>query len=72
MEPADGATEIEVSTAGVTVNEAEPLTAPEVAVMVVAPWAIPVAIPAGVMVAADTNDEVQTTEAVRSCVLPLL
>jgi hypothetical protein len=72
MEPADGATEIEVKTAGVTVNEAEPLTAPEVAVIVDAPGVRLVASPPLPTLAIDVADEAQLTLLVRFWVVPSL
>ena len=79
-----GVIEIEVNTAAVTVKVAEPLIAPEVAVMVVLPGAKLVASPPVLTVAIEIAEEVQVevevsvcavsythlAEAVRSCVLP--
>ena len=67
-----GVMEIEVSTGAVTVNAAEPLIVPEVAVIVVAPCALLVASPPPLTVAIDVAEELQVTELVRFCVLPLL
>jgi hypothetical protein len=72
MEAVVGVTEIEVSTAGVTVNDADPLMAPEVAVIAVDPWAMAVAVPPGLTVAAETTDEAQVTLPLRFWLLPLL
>lgn len=55
---------IEVSTGAVTVNAAEPLMVPEVAVIVAVPWATPVAKPA-LTVATEVADDVQLAVAVR-------
>ena len=67
-----GVTEIEVSTAAVTVNVAEPLIVPDLAVMVVFPFATLVAKPPLLMVAIDFAEEVQVAVVVRFCVVPLL
>lgn len=53
-----GVTESEVRTAGVTVNTAEPLMAPELAVMVAVPWAALAANPVALTVATVFADEV--------------
>jgi len=65
-------TEIEVNTAGVTVNVAEPLMAPDVAVRVAEPGATVVARPLPPTVATEVFEEVQLARAVRFCVAPLL
>ena len=57
-----GVTAIETSVAAVTVSEAVPLTGPEVAVMVVAPAATPVALPLTSTVAAEVDDELHVTD----------
>jgi hypothetical protein len=67
-----GVTEIEVNTAAVTVNVAEPLIVPDFAVIVVFPFATLVASPPLLMVAMDFADEVQVAVLVRVCVVPLL
>jgi hypothetical protein len=67
-----GVTEIEVNTAAVTVNVAEPLIVPEVAVIVVVPFATLVANPPALTVAIDFAEEVQVAVVVRLCVVPLL
>jgi hypothetical protein len=66
-------TEIEVRTAAVTVNMAEPLIVPEVAVIVAVPGATLVANPVWVLiVATEVFDDVQLAVVVRFCVVPLL
>jgi hypothetical protein len=65
-------TEIEVNTAAVTVNVAEPVIVPEVAVMVAIPGATLVASPPLLTVAMEVADEVQVAVLVRVCVVPLL
>jgi hypothetical protein len=67
-----GVTEIEVKTAAVTVNVAEPLIVPEVAVMVVLPGAKLVASPPVLTVAIEVAEEVQVEVEVSVCVVPLL
>ena len=67
-----GVTEIEVSTGAVTVNVAEPLIVPEVAVIVAVPWAALVASPPLLTVAVDVAEEVQIAVPVRFCVVLLL
>jgi hypothetical protein len=68
--PALGLTVIEVRAAEVTVSEAVPATAPEVAVIVTGPpAATPVAKPAAVIVAEPVAEEVQVTLPVMFCVL---
>jgi hypothetical protein len=67
-----GVTEIEVNTAAVTVNVAEPLIVPEVAVIVVLPDATLVASPPLLTVAIEVAEEVQVAVEVRVCVVPLL
>ncbi len=67
-----GLTEIEVSTAAVTVNVAEPLIVPEVAVIVEVPGAMLVASPPLLTVAIELADDVQAAVLVRFCVVPLL
>ena len=67
-----GVTEIEVNTAAVTVNVAEPLIVPEVAVTVVLPNATLVASPPLLTVAIEVAEEVQVAVEVRVCVVPLL
>lgn len=62
---------IAVSKAGpVMVSVPETVTLPEVAVIVVVPWATEVTSPAGLTVATDADKEFQATALVRSCVLP--
>jgi hypothetical protein len=67
-----GVTEIEVNTAAVTVKVAEPWIVPEVAVIVVLPFATLVANPPLLTVAIDFAEEVQVAVVVRFCVVPLL
>jgi len=65
-------TEIEVSTAAVTVNVAEPLIVPDLAVMVAVPAVTPVASPVLLTVATEVFEEVQVAVLLRFCVVPLL
>ena len=67
-----GVTAIEVKTAAVTVNVAEPLIVPDLAVTVVLPCATLVASPPLLMVAFDLAEEVQVAVVVRFCVVPVL
>ncbi len=67
-----GLTAIEVSTAAVTVNVAEPLIVPEVAVIVEVPGAVLVASPPLLTVAIELADEVQVTVLVRFSFVLLL
>jgi len=71
-----GETEIEVTTAEVTVNVVDPEIAPSVAKTVVLPVASALASPwvgaLPLMVAAVVLDDPQVTLAVRFCVLPSL
>ena len=67
-----GVTEIEVSTGAVTVNVAEPLIVPDLAVMVALPCARLVANPPLLTVAIDFAEEVQVAVVVKFCVVPLL
>jgi len=67
-----GVTESEVKTAAVTVSVAEPVIAPDLAVMVVVPGATVVANPLALIFAIVVADELQFAELVRFCVLPLL
>ena len=68
-----GVTEIDASTAAVTVNVAEPLIVPEVAMIVALPGVTLVASPVWVLtVATEVFDEVQVAVVVRFCVVPLL
>lgn len=60
------------SVAGFTVSVVNPLTAPEVAVIVLLPTPVPVARPIPEMVATADADELQLTEVVRFCVVPSL
>ena len=67
-----GVTEIEVSSGAVTVNVAEPLIVPDLAVMVALPCATLVASPPLLTFAIDVAEEVQVAVLVRFCVVPLL
>jgi hypothetical protein len=67
-----GVTEIEVNTAAVTVNVAEPLIVPNFAVIVALPCATLVASPPLLTVATDVADEDQVVVLVRFCFVPLL
>jgi hypothetical protein len=66
-----GVTAIATSTACPTLSVAEPLIAPDVAVMIAVPTPCPLANPPLAM-PATVEDEFQLTELVRSCVLPSL
>jgi hypothetical protein len=68
----EGATDSEVSTAGVTVNVAEPLIVPDKAVMVALPCTTLVASPPLLTVAIGVAEEVQVAVLVRFCVVPSL
>jgi hypothetical protein len=67
-----GVTAIETSVAAVTVRTVDPLTEPEVAVIVDVPTETAVANPAEFMLAMLVAEEVQVTELVRFEVVPLL
>ena len=67
-----GVTESEVKTAAVTVSVAEPVIAPDLAVMVVVPGATVVANPLALIFAIVVADEFHSAVLVRFCVLPLL
>jgi hypothetical protein len=71
-EAAEGATEIDVNTAGVTVSGAEPLIVPDFAVMVTVPEVRLVATPLLLTVAIDVAEELHVALLVRFCVVPLL
>ena len=77
MEAVDGDTAILTKTAGVTVSTAVPEMSPEVAVMVVAPDPLAVAVASPCdpdvleTVAVEVTDDDQVTELVRSAVLEL-
>ena len=64
------ATLIDVSPAGETVNAPVPPTDPDLALIVAAPTAFPVARPEPPKVKIPEGELVQLTEFVRSCVLP--
>jgi hypothetical protein len=72
IEAEDGVTAIVTSTGLVTAKEAEPVTVPDVAVIVVLPCALLVARPVELIVATDPLDELHAAVVVRSCVVPLL
>jgi hypothetical protein len=65
-----GVTAMLTRAACVTVKLVEPAIAPDVALMTAGPVATLVARPAASMVAIESADEAQTTDAVRSSVLP--
>ena len=65
METFAGVTEIEVSVAGVTVSVVDPLIVPDLAVIVVLPWATAVASPLEFIVATEVDEEVQVAVLVR-------
>ncbi len=67
-----GVTESDVKTAAVTVSVAEPVIAPDLAVMVVVPGASVVANPVALILATVVADEFHSAVLVRFCVLPLL
>jgi hypothetical protein len=67
-----GLTVIETKCAVETVSVVEPLTDPKAAVMVLFPVATLVARPRALIVATADEDELQSTDAVRSCVLESL
>jgi hypothetical protein len=71
-EAVPGVTEIEVSTGAVTVNVADPLIVPDVALMVAVPCVKVVASPAALIVATVRDDELHVAVVVRFCVVPLL
>ena len=66
-----GVTAIETKVGVDTVSAADPVTAPEVAVIVDVPAPTAVANPAALMVATLVSKEVQTAEFVRFAVVPL-
>jgi hypothetical protein len=72
MLAAAGVTAIDTKAGGPTVNAAEPLIVPEVAVIVALPCATDKARPALLTVATVVEDELQVTDEVRLCVLPLV
>lgn len=67
-----GVTATELNVAAVTVNVAEPLIAPDVAVIVAEPTATAVAKPAVLTVATAVADDVHVAVLVMFCVVPLL
>ena len=70
IEGVAGVTVMDVRTAAVTVRDAVPVIAPEVAVIVEVPTATPVARPPLLMVAVAVELEVQVTAEVMSAVEP--
>jgi hypothetical protein len=64
-----GVTAIDCSVAAVTVSTVDPLTEPDVALMVLVPTPAPVAKPVLVMVATEVVAEPHVTDVVRFCVL---
>jgi hypothetical protein len=76
IEGVAGVTAIETSAGAVTASAVEPVTPPDTAVIVVAPWPVllakPWLPPELLIVAAAVFDELQVAEAVRFCVLPSL
>jgi len=67
-----GVTEIEVNAAALTVNVAEPLMVPDLAVIVAVPCAMLVANPALLTVAIVVAEELQVAVLVSVWVVPLL
>jgi hypothetical protein len=67
-----GVTAIETRVAAVTVSVVDPVTLPEVAVMVVVPTPVDVANPAFEIVATPAAEELHVAVPVRFCVLPSL
>ena len=68
----EGATTIEVTTGGVTMRPVEPVTVPELALIVVVPWPIVFVKPFARIVATPVAEEAHVTEFVRSWRVPLL
>ena len=68
----DGVTAIDFRVGAVTVKVADPEIVPEAAVIAVPPWARDEARPALLTLATVVDDEVQVTDVVRVCVVPLL
>jgi len=67
-----GVTAIDVNTAAVTAKVAEPMTVPDLAVIVVDPCDAAVAKPAVLTVATEVFDELQVAVLIRFCLVPLL
>ena len=65
-----GVTAMEANAGGPTVRVVPPLTAPDVAVMVVVPVVTLLASPPALIVATPALAELHVTELVRICVLP--
>ena len=72
IETLPGVTDNEVNTAAVTVNVADPLIAPDVALIVAVPCATPVASPPLLTVATEVADELHVAVLVKFCCVPLL
>ena len=72
MEGFAGMTAIDTKVAGDTVRLLEPLTAPDVALMLAFPTATAVTSPVLETVAVAAEEELQVTMLVRFCVLPSL
>ena len=72
IEALAGVTDNEVKTGAVTVNAAEPLIVPDVAVIVVAPCATLVASPLLLTVAVAEEDDIHVAVLVRFCAVPSL
>ena len=70
IEGAAGVTAIETRAAVVTVMVVDPVTVPEVALMLVVPTPVALARPPAEIVATAGAEELQVTDAVRFCVLP--
>ena len=68
MLAAAGVTAIDTNAGELTLSVAEPLIVPEVAVIVVLPWAMEEAKPELLTLATVGDDEVQLTELVKFCV----
>ena len=64
-----GVTAMDCNVAAVTVSTVEPVTPPELALIVLVPTPAPVANPPATMVATELGDDVHVTEPVRFCVL---
>jgi hypothetical protein len=67
-----GVTAIDTSAGAPTVSAAVPLIVPEVAVIVVLPWATDEASPALLMLATEVDEELHVADEVRLCVELLL
>jgi hypothetical protein len=67
-----GVTDIDVSTGAVTVNEADLLIKPDVAITLALPWATAVAKPPMLTVTVAFEEEVQLTVLVKFWVVPFV